>query len=120
MFRFQTGAIKSQRGTEVYNDLAEFRFQTGAIKSKLFQSYAIEMLKRFDSKLVRLKVVSDKSMETQATLRFDSKLVRLKVDKQVLIEKTRQSFDSKLVRLKVGIIINNVRCGLVSIPNWCD
>ena len=54
----------------------------------------------FDSKLVRLKVLSPCEGGRVADIRFDSKLVRLKVDARSIPQRTLYRFDSKLVRLK--------------------
>ena len=57
MFQFQTGAIKSKKKTEAATALKEFQFQTGAIKSRCGYISRLPDNHRFNSKLVRLKVL---------------------------------------------------------------
>ena len=78
-----------------------FQFQTGAIKSHISIRLYRAIVRRFNSKLVRLKVPETAACQGVPHAGFNSKLVRLKVgipnaNRALLIF----SFNSKLVRLK--------------------
>ncbi len=57
--------------------MAVFRFQIGAIKRPLGEALQTAISASFDSKLVRLKALSEWAVQ-ETRLSFDSKLVRLK------------------------------------------
>ena len=122
-------------------DEYEFQFQTGAIKRNADVDNPVKIA-RFNSKLVRLKVLGALSLRACALFQFqtgaiksdaplpasnprkasfNSKLVRLKAGRGVALDvHSNTGFNSKLVRLKAG----NAKLGnvgfRVSIPNWCD
>ena len=99
-FQFQTGAIKRGETCVIYVAWMLFQFQTGAIKSHGVSFPRVPFL-RFNSKLVRLKVLSDPNTQTMIERGFNSKLVRLKVYVNASTDLIMNSFNSKLVRLKV-------------------
>ena len=57
MFQFQTGSIKSPVIPPANEIEIGFQFQTGSIKSQPLQVSACFQRRRFNSKLVRLKVI---------------------------------------------------------------
>ncbi len=89
--RLKAGELKDKIG-----DTAEFQFQIGAIKS-LDKPGEIDYYIRFNSRLVRLKVVLLKRVLVRY-LCFNSRLVRLKA-------------------LRISTIQSKT---YVSIPDWCD
>ena len=75
-----------------------FRFQTGAIRSQVsFKRFLL--IRSFDSKLVRLEGLLQFAVSI-GNASFDSKLVRLEVVQKKNPGKTWYGFDSKLVRLE--------------------
>ena len=97
-FQFQTGAIKSGTANVQGSPSASvFQFQTGAIKRNMWMRSLGISMRNFNSKLVRLKVVTPRKAVHPSN--FNSKLVRLK-DNVSYLYPDGADFNSKLVRLK--------------------
>ena len=77
LFQFQTGAIRSDIDQGIYGGLRGFQFQTGSIKRVMIFRLPQVNGAGFNSKLVRLKVLSEHDKKIGSAC-FNSKLVRLK------------------------------------------
>ena len=99
MFQFQTGSIKSERGSVIQEDIEGFNSKLVRLKVRYLPLHP-SAYKSFNSKLVRLKVDPDTLSYLTITFQFQTGSIK-SLPSRNLITVSRSCFNSKLVRLKV-------------------